>query len=110
MIAPFWDDLYVDASAAVYQATTGTAPNRVWTLEWRNVRTYSNDGSRMTFEIQLQETTGDIWVVYNTLSGPSSHGESATAGIQNAAGSIATQYSCNVAALSNSLAINYPHQ
>jgi len=107
MIAPFWDDLYVDASAHVDQATTGTAPNRIFTIEWYNVRPYSNDGSRMTFEVQLYETTNNIQVIYNSLTGASAQGQSATAGIQNGSGTIATQYSCNEAALSTGLGIQY---
>jgi len=37
MIAPFWDDLYPPGGGGIYYSLTGSAPNRVFTVEWRNI-------------------------------------------------------------------------
>ena len=39
-VYPFWEDFIVDGSASVRTATTGTAPNRKFIVEWRNIVFY----------------------------------------------------------------------
>jgi glucose/arabinose dehydrogenase/PKD repeat protein len=95
-VYPFWDDLIVDASASVRTAVTGSAPNRKFVVEWRNVRFYAGDGSaRVSFEVVFSES-GDITVTWKDIGAAAiEQGGSATVGIENAAGTVALQYSLN---------------
>ena len=98
-IYPFWDDLYVDASASVRTQLLGD-PNR-FVIEWRNVRTYSPSTYRMDFEVVLYEG-GQILVQYRNIAADGREkGNSATLGIENAAGTIAFQYSYNEAVIAD---------
>ena len=54
IIAPFWADIRVDASASMHSAVTGTAPNRALTIEWRNVYiSHDPNLTRFSFEARL---------------------------------------------------------
>jgi serine protease AprX len=110
MIAPFWDDLYLPAGGAVYYAVTGAAPNRVFTVEWRNVPHYPGTPSGATFEVQLVEGSNDIYVLYQDVDfGDASYnnGASATVGIRNNNYTSALQYSCNQAVLAAGRVIRF---
>jgi hypothetical protein len=65
-IAPFAGDLYGLASGnGMYYQTTGSAPNRVFTIEWYHWGFFSNGGlNEMNFQIKLFETTNIIQFVY----------------------------------------------
>ena len=104
----FWDDLYVDASSAVYTRTAGTSPSRSFLVEWRNVRFFSATTLRIDVELELFEN-GHIVLRYRNLdtAQPMELGSSATVGIENAAGTIALQYSANSPTLSNTRAIRF---
>src|SRR6266508_4604294 len=94
-VYPFWDDLDVDASASVRTALTGTAPNRQFIVEWRNVKFFVNNSARVSFEVVFSET-GDIAVAWKDIDNTTlEQGGQATVGIENAAGTIALQYSLN---------------
>ena len=113
MIAPFWDDLYLPGGGAVYTGTSGTAPNRVFTIEWRNVPHFSGTADGASFEIQIDESStakNNIWLLYQDTSfGNASYdgGISATSGIENAAGSAGNQYSFNTAVLTNGKVVHF---
>jgi hypothetical protein len=93
---PLWDDWRVDASASVRTAVTGSAPNRRFTVEWRNVRHHSSSSARVTFEAVIEEGTGIVTFAYKDISSSGlEQGNSATIGIENADGTIALQYSYN---------------
>ncbi|WP_260727077.1 PQQ-dependent sugar dehydrogenase [Dactylosporangium roseum] len=91
---PFWSDLVIDGSASVRTGLTGTAPNRAYVVEWRNVYLYGNTSRRLTFEAVFYEN-GDIAFAYKDLDNAFEQGSDATVGIENAAGTIAYQYSNN---------------
>lgn len=58
--------------------------------------------AKTLFEVQLDETTNHVWIVYqDTDFGNTSYnaGISATSGVENAAGSAGNQYSFNQAML-----------
>ncbi|MGI5244863.1 PQQ-dependent sugar dehydrogenase [Dactylosporangium sp. CA-139066] len=94
-IYPLWDDLLIDSSASVRTSLTGTAPNRQFVVEWRNVRFYDNASARMSFEIVFTEN-GDFAVNWTDIDGTTfEQGGSATVGIENQAGTVALQYSLN---------------
>jgi hypothetical protein len=68
IICPLWDDLAGStggtASVASY-ATTGSAPNRVFTMEWRNWRwDASATNAVISFQCNLYETTNVIEFIY----------------------------------------------
>jgi hypothetical protein len=103
-IFPYFDDLMTNTPGhGVFVTTEGTAPNRVFVIEWRT--NYYGSPDEAFFEVQLEETTDDIYVVY----GPTrDNGASATAGIQQAYGETNfLQYSYNQAVLTNGKAVRY---
>jgi hypothetical protein len=72
LLAPLWDDLSGSGTgaAASYQ-TTGTAPNRVFTFEWRNWKwNYSATGSVLSMQVRLYETTNRIEYIYQPETTP----------------------------------------
>ncbi|WP_238016040.1 PQQ-dependent sugar dehydrogenase [Dactylosporangium sp. AC04546] len=91
---PFWSDLVVDGSSSVRTGVIGTAPSRAYVVEWRNVFIYGNTSRRLTFEAVFYEN-GDIAFAYKDLDNAFEQGSNATVGIENAAGTIAYQYSNN---------------
>ncbi len=110
LIAALWDDLNPSAGGAIYTGVYGTAPNRTFVIEWRDVRRYNAGTSGATFEIQLDEGTNHIWILYlDTVFGSTTYdsGLSATSGVENAAGTLGNQYSYNVAVLTNGKVLHY---
>ncbi len=99
-VYPFWDDLYVDATASVRQATLGAAPNRKWVIEWRNVRSFEDPSTRLTFEVIFDEG-GDIGFRYADIdpASPVERGAGATIGIEDGSGTIGFQYAYREARL-----------
>jgi subtilisin family serine protease len=103
----FWDDLLVDTLASVRTELLGTAPNRSFVIEWRNVHFYGDSTRRIRFEIVLHEN-GQILAQYADLAADArEQGSSATTGIENDAGTTALQYSFNESALETGLAVLY---
>ena len=105
MIALFWDDLFASAEVTPYgtivTTTAGTAPDRIFTIEWRDMDTwYAQGGSfwstsmRATQQLVLHED-GEIELHYGPRSGGSKdrdcgldrhRGCSATVGLEGAGG------------------------
>jgi subtilisin family serine protease len=106
-IYPFWDDLLLDASSRVFTATGGVAPNRTFLIEWRNAAFFGNTTLRVDFEVQLNEDGSVVTRYRNIGADPREQGNSATVGIENAAGTIALQYSFNTAVLSDAQSIRF---
>jgi cysteine-rich repeat protein len=102
MIAPFWDDLVVTSTpmpASARVLTTGSAPNRVFVAEWANYRPIrAPNGTGLTFQVMLYETTNVIEFHYCSITGTSDDlfGSSATIGIENADGTAGLQMSYNM--------------
>ena len=98
-VYPFWDDLLVDASASIRTDTLGTAPNRRFVIEWRNVHFFLDTTRRVDFNVVLHEN-GQIVTQYRNIAADGrEQGNSATIGIENAAGSVALQFSSSQAVL-----------
>jgi len=67
LIAPLWDDLSL-ASGGLRTDLSGTAPNRVFTVEWRNVKWDLNaSGANMNFQVKLYENTNAVQFVYDRI-------------------------------------------
>jgi len=104
---PFWDDLLIDAESGLYTGETTVDGEDAFVVEWRNVRKYSPATDRINFSITLV-ADGTVLFGYGDLTDTSSaKGDSATVGIENAAGNVALQYSNNTPALSSGLTITY---
>ncbi len=117
-VAPFWDDIVTWGSAgAIYYQTLGTAPNRIFVVEWQDNQHYSSSTSGVTFEAILYEGSNSILFQYSdvdfgTVSGstgsdlpPYNNGGSATVGIESPAGNVGLQYSYNQQVINPGLAI-----
>jgi PKD repeat protein len=97
-----WDDLRTDASGSgIFTSTSGTAPNRVFNIEWR--ATYYSGGTNLNFEVRLYESQPRFDLIYGTLNGT---GSSATVGVENNS-SAYTQFECNTAGLSSGLQLAF---
>jgi hypothetical protein len=94
----FWDDLVVDGQSQVLTKANGTAPNRSFVVEFRNVYVY-NFTERFSFQIVFYEN-GEIALAYSGgMTTAINQGSSATVGIENGDGTVAIQYSSNAALL-----------
>ncbi|MCF6169547.1 MAG: cohesin domain-containing protein [Bacteroidales bacterium] len=87
-LAPWWDKLLADGSSGISYLTSGTAPNRVFTVEWNNVLTYNSvSTSRISFQLKLHETTNAIEFCYGTAAaGTHNTNEGASIGIKGTTG------------------------
>jgi hypothetical protein len=89
-IFPYWDDLYLaNGGFGIFTSITGTAPNRIFNIEWR-AQYFPGSGSA-NFELRLYEGQTRFDVIYGTVTGGNA---SATAGVQRD-DSCFTQYFCN---------------
>ncbi|HCT75104.1 MAG TPA: sugar dehydrogenase, partial [Micromonosporaceae bacterium] len=106
-IYPFWDDLVADGQSSIRTETIGAAPYRKYVVEWRNLHPYEGS-ERVTFSVVLNED-GVITMHYSGIDPALGRdkGDSATVGIENAAGNAALVYSHNQPALVAGKAITY---
>ena len=81
---------------------TGTAPNRVFNIEWRTG--YFGRPGTANFEVQLSESSSDINVVYGSTV---DDGGLETSGIQASSSGPATQFSCGEPTLTDGLQVTY---
>lgn len=87
-LAPWFDDLAVTGGATMSYKTSGTAPNRVFTVEWKNVLSYyTGSNVQLNFQLLLYETTNIIEFQYGTVSGTTHDAaEGASIGIEDSTG------------------------
>ena len=89
-IYPYWDDLYlVNSGFGIFTSISGTAPNRIFNIEWR-AQYFPGSGSA-NFELRLYEGQTRFDVIYGTVTNGNT---SATAGVQKN-DTVFTQYFCN---------------
>ncbi|TDG37888.1 T9SS type A sorting domain-containing protein [Pedobacter changchengzhani] len=85
ILAPLWDDLKlspVGASGSWSYLTTGTAPNRVFTFEFKNMywaKSLANPA--ISFQVILSEMSGEVRFIYNQGIATGSGTRSASIGI-----------------------------
>ncbi|MFH6945671.1 T9SS sorting signal type C domain-containing protein [Flavobacterium sp. FlaQc-50] len=63
-------DLISNGSSIIYN-TIGTAPNRIFVVQWTNARRYYSGNSRngdFNFQIRLNETTNEVQIVYGACT------------------------------------------
>ncbi len=75
LIAPFWDVLVpAPGTGGVLYRTDGAAPNRIFTVEWRDMMIVSgavacfDNGSRLNFQARLFEADGSIQLHYGPFT------------------------------------------
>src|SRR5207249_2131078 len=89
---------YPGGNCGVFSAVYGTAPNRVFVLEWRAVY-FSSNTTLANFELRLHEDSPGINcesyfdVFYNNMQ--TTFLTTATIGLQRSTGTQFTQYSCS---------------
>src|SRR5260370_19876774 len=53
-IYPYWDDLYlVNSGFGIFTSVSGTAPNRIFNIEWRAQNLPANGGGGLWLELDL---------------------------------------------------------
>jgi hypothetical protein len=111
MIAPYWDDLDLRFQGFLKYTAVGTAPDRIFVVEWDDIPRYGEDDEdRVTFEVQLFESSNDIVFLYQDVTTMvSPNGSSATIGLQSEAQGLALQYGCNQAVVADARGIHFPH-
>ncbi|QFZ19685.1 S8 family serine peptidase [Saccharothrix syringae] len=104
----FWDDLYVDGAASVRTRTTGTAGQREFVVEWRNVGILGEPPEvRVDFEVVLHEN-GPISLRYRGIGdNPREAGSSATVGVEDETGTDALEYANELPVLSDNKEITF---
>ncbi len=86
VIAPFWDDLIFQPTSSVTTNVLGTAPNRVFVIQYNNVGLYpSTSAWRLNFQIRLYETTNIIEFSYGGTT-PGTESFTASIGLKGAVG------------------------
>jgi hypothetical protein len=99
-VFPYWDDLRTDANTGcasypggncgIFTSVTGSAPNRIFNIEWRAVY-FSSPTTQANHVLRLYEGQSRFDVIYGTVA---SGNTSATAGVQRD-DTIFSQYFCN---------------
>ena len=100
LILPYWDDQRTDAqtgcaafpggTCGVFTSVSGTAPNRIFNIEWRTVY-FADVTTTANYELRLYEGQNRFDVVYGAMANGNT---SATAGVEQNTANF-TQYFCN---------------
>jgi hypothetical protein len=113
MIAPYWDDLDLRFEGYLKTAVHGTAPQRIFIVEWEQIPRYGvepGSGQHITFAVQLFEESNDIVFLYPDVTLlRDGNGRSATIGLQSENQGLALQYGCNQPAVADASAVHFPH-
>src|SRR5437870_3109703 len=108
LIAPYWADLYdgdADSGQGVFTSVSGTAPNRIFNIEFRENLCCSGGPPMLNFEVRLHEDTPNFEIIYGALNGNT--GDNATVGAQRDTGSHFIQFECNTGGLEEGLQLNF---
>ena len=113
-ILPYQDDLETVTGlpgcstwtngCGVFTATTGTAPNRNFYIEWHAVY-FANTAGAADFEVVFYENNAGIFdIIYGATS---DNGSGETSGVQASSTGHATTFSCAAATLTDGLKVTY---
>lgn len=70
LIAPLWDDLDIVSAANVSYITTGTAGNRIFTVQYLTIKwNYQSNQTGISFQVKIYEATGKIEFIYRSDAG-----------------------------------------
>lgn len=90
-IAPFWTDLVKGSGSNILYATRGSAPNRVFIIDYQDMEEYGNSAARVSFQVLLYEGSNSIEMQFKKLTGFSTS-RGVTVGIENSTGTDGIQY------------------
>ena len=94
VLAPYWVDQTVFEPNGVFTTTTGSAPNRIFYIEWRSV--YFGSPDTLNYEIALFENgTPPFEFIYNTINTASSGNDSQLVVGQKFDENCFTQFGCD---------------
>ena len=68
-IAPFWTDLVKGGGSNILYATRGSAPNRVFIIDYQDMEEYANSAARVSFQVILYEGSNSIEMQFKKLTG-----------------------------------------
>lgn len=99
IVAVFWDDLMQMGGATIRVETVGDPGTRTTTITWSGMRHYAertNPSATVTFQAQLSESDGRVRLNYQDVvfvggSAAVDNGRSATIGLEDESGDIATR-------------------
>ncbi|MBG9376879.1 autotransporter-associated beta strand repeat-containing protein [Panacibacter sp. DH6] len=84
-IAAFGFDLYSSATnTRISYTTSGTAPNRIFIVQWNNARRFNYTGDVLNFQVRLYETSNVAEVRYGTCTATSATNEDVQVGLRGA--------------------------
>ncbi|APU20275.1 S8 family serine peptidase [Actinoalloteichus sp. GBA129-24] len=107
VVAPFWTTINVEATAGVYTGLSGEPGERVFVIEWRDVRPLSFE-PELTFAVQFHEAGGIVFSYADLpADDPVALGLRTTVGIENADGTDGLQYSYRAPVLSSGTSIRF---
>jgi len=108
-IVAYWDQLdLMQLSEGIFTSVSGSAPNRIFNIEWRGCLAYPDPRSQcngfVNFEVRLYEGQDRFDIVYgSTFNG----GSSATVGVQKDNGATYTEYECSTGGLSDGMQLTF---
>jgi len=92
LLAPLWADLSGTSTGTFSYKTTGTAPNRVLTAEWKNWKWgYTASTAVISFQVKIYEGTNTVEYIYNPEAGAIVGTYKAAIGIYNNMGNTTVQ-------------------
>jgi glycosidase/PKD repeat protein len=105
-IIPCWQDLYTGGGSGqgIFTSISGSAPNRIFNIEWRANPCCSSGAPTLDFEIRLYENQVRFDIIYGAING---NGATATVGIQKDTGSVFSQFECATGELTSGLMLTY---
>lgn len=62
-----WGDDLDSETGDVFVQQVGTSPNSILVIQWNNSNNFSNGAGTVTFQIQIDEMTGEIYYVYDDV-------------------------------------------
>lgn len=68
VLSPLGGNLVAQTGSTIRTELSGTAPNRVFTIQWKNFRWSGTTGDSFNFQIKLFETTNLIQFVYGSFT------------------------------------------
>lgn len=111
LISPYWADLDLRLLGALETELVGQAPERIFVVEWEDVPPYGGEAEdRVTFEVQLFESTNDMVFLYQdpaTVEG--GNGGAAVVGIQSESQGLALSFSCLQPVLPTGGGLRFPY-
>jgi hypothetical protein len=91
-IAPWWTDLNLDCKASVQYSSSGSAGNRILTVQWKDVLYKTEDLNditsvykRLNFQVKIYETSNRIEFIYGHVVGNTVTSSLAAIGLKNTA-------------------------